>query len=399
MLGGVLAQQEHMLRSTRLEHWSFEAVLHMDALVQLYEQLMSQVRRSTHLAPVCVPPCWAMNTSVHGTPARLWPLLLQAAADCTAHASRLHPHHALTCLGDVVLQVTTPGAAAWLLTLFGVQVSSSRAAGPLPSAAGSGGGSSSNNSGGNYSPGPAAPLPSDSLQLVLTFLQSYLTAMAAAADSCSMVPAEPAASALLSPSLKAVSRAGGSSTPAPALTAADSAAAGCGAANRGSELSPSVLSALGQMGQPPSSGGVLVMQLKANCWRLLGRLLLLAAQQPALRTQGELWRFIQHVQDHSTTAADHDPVQCALPLPTHAPPATHLSPCCCLCALPLVQVLPLAAECWAVPGVAASGHLGQAAGRHPQRPHPNHTQLPPAPPPLAGRRGLSHPTGGPHCHC
>jgi hypothetical protein len=43
MLGGVLGQQEHLLRSTRLEHWSVEAVVHMDALVQLYTQLLGQV--------------------------------------------------------------------------------------------------------------------------------------------------------------------------------------------------------------------------------------------------------------------------------------------------------------------------------------------------------------------
>lgn len=44
MLGGALAQQEHMLRSTRVEHWPWEAVQHMDALVQLYAQLLQQVR-------------------------------------------------------------------------------------------------------------------------------------------------------------------------------------------------------------------------------------------------------------------------------------------------------------------------------------------------------------------
>lgn len=43
MLGGVLAQQEHMLRATRMEHWPLDAVMHMDALVQLYSQLLSQV--------------------------------------------------------------------------------------------------------------------------------------------------------------------------------------------------------------------------------------------------------------------------------------------------------------------------------------------------------------------
>lgn len=44
MLGGELAQQEQLLRATRMEHWSLDAVLHMDALVQVYSQLMSQVR-------------------------------------------------------------------------------------------------------------------------------------------------------------------------------------------------------------------------------------------------------------------------------------------------------------------------------------------------------------------
>lgn len=43
MLGGVLGQQEHLLRCTRLEHWSLEAVVHMDALIQLYTQLLGQV--------------------------------------------------------------------------------------------------------------------------------------------------------------------------------------------------------------------------------------------------------------------------------------------------------------------------------------------------------------------
>jgi hypothetical protein len=44
MLGGVLAQQEHLLRGLRMQHWSFEAVMHMDALVKLYAQLVGQVR-------------------------------------------------------------------------------------------------------------------------------------------------------------------------------------------------------------------------------------------------------------------------------------------------------------------------------------------------------------------
>lgn len=43
MLGGVLAQQEHCLRQVRLKHWSVDTVLHMDALIQLYTQLLDQV--------------------------------------------------------------------------------------------------------------------------------------------------------------------------------------------------------------------------------------------------------------------------------------------------------------------------------------------------------------------
>jgi hypothetical protein len=43
MLGGVLAQQEHCLRQVQLKHWSIGALLHMDALIQLYTQLLNQV--------------------------------------------------------------------------------------------------------------------------------------------------------------------------------------------------------------------------------------------------------------------------------------------------------------------------------------------------------------------
>lgn len=60
MLGGVLAQQEHMLRATRMEHWPLEAVLHMDALVQLHTQLLGQVRSKVtgvdHASVFC-PSC------------------------------------------------------------------------------------------------------------------------------------------------------------------------------------------------------------------------------------------------------------------------------------------------------------------------------------------------------
>jgi hypothetical protein len=56
MLGGALARQEHMLRSTRVEHWPWEAVQHMDALVQLYAQLLQQVR-PVHGVCVCVCVC------------------------------------------------------------------------------------------------------------------------------------------------------------------------------------------------------------------------------------------------------------------------------------------------------------------------------------------------------
>jgi len=53
MLGGVLAQQEHMLRSIRMEHWPLEAVSHMDALVQLYVHLLGQVMRDGGGARAC----------------------------------------------------------------------------------------------------------------------------------------------------------------------------------------------------------------------------------------------------------------------------------------------------------------------------------------------------------
>jgi hypothetical protein len=43
VVGRALAQQEHMLRSNRVALWSWPAVLHLDALVQLYAEMVVQV--------------------------------------------------------------------------------------------------------------------------------------------------------------------------------------------------------------------------------------------------------------------------------------------------------------------------------------------------------------------
>eukprot|EP00775_Hariotina_reticulata_P006738 gene6738-6958_t len=44
VVGRALAQQEHMLRSNRVALWSWPAVLHLDALVQLYAEMVLQVQ-------------------------------------------------------------------------------------------------------------------------------------------------------------------------------------------------------------------------------------------------------------------------------------------------------------------------------------------------------------------
>lgn len=44
VLGSTLGQLEHMLRCARVSLWSWAAVGHMDALVQLYTELVQQVR-------------------------------------------------------------------------------------------------------------------------------------------------------------------------------------------------------------------------------------------------------------------------------------------------------------------------------------------------------------------
>lgn len=52
MIGRALGQQEYMLRSSRVALWSWPAVRHMDALVQLYTELMRQV---SCLEPAVMP--------------------------------------------------------------------------------------------------------------------------------------------------------------------------------------------------------------------------------------------------------------------------------------------------------------------------------------------------------
>lgn len=42
MLAGELVRQEHALRAVRMAHWSWEAMQHMDGLVQVYAQLLTQ---------------------------------------------------------------------------------------------------------------------------------------------------------------------------------------------------------------------------------------------------------------------------------------------------------------------------------------------------------------------
>lgn len=156
------------------------------------------------------------------------------------------------------LQITSPAAAAWLLAVFGVQISSARPVGALLAA----GGSSSTEL---SSPVPPTPVPADTLQLVLDYLHTYLALMAATADGHSTVSL--AAPAACTPS--------NTSSRTPHTQRVEGGGPG--------SLSASVAAALQRMS--PSSAGVFVMQLKANCWMLLGRLLLVASRQPALRAQ------------------------------------------------------------------------------------------------------------------
>lgn len=164
------------------------------------------------------------------------------------------------------MQVMSPQAVDWLLVQLGVQASGSRP-GPCSTA--------------TASPHTPSSVPADTLQLVLDFMQTHLAKMAAAADSTSTAAAAtPSAAALiLSPGLSS----GRSSTSSrgPFAAAANSATSTAG-------LSVPLLAALQQRNSIPGGASVFVLQLKANCWLLLSRVLLLAACQPAVKPQGEL---------------------------------------------------------------------------------------------------------------
>lgn len=169
------------------------------------------------------------------------------------------------------LQVTSPSAAAWLLTVLGVTVSRAR---PPPHALGS-------SSTSQASPGPPTPVPADTLQLVLDYMRVFLEDMSkAAADSCSSTRSDTAAGASphhLTRGAAAGMHHSSSISSTPVGTPGGSVAA---ASSRTALLSQSVLAALqGATGRGPSSAGLLVAQLKANCWVLLNRLLLLARCQ------------------------------------------------------------------------------------------------------------------------
>lgn len=172
----------------------------------------------------------------------------------------------MPCPVVCTMQVTSPQAVDWLLVQLGVQASGSRP-GPCSTAI--------------ASPHTPSSVPADTLQLVLDFMQTHLAKMAAAADSTSTAAAAtPSAAALmLSPGLS--SGRSSNSSRGPLAAAADSATSTAG-------LSVPLLAALQQRNSTPGGASVFVLQLKANCWLLLSRVLLLAACQPAVRPQGEL---------------------------------------------------------------------------------------------------------------
>jgi hypothetical protein len=162
--------------------------------------------------------------------------------------------------------------------VLGVTVSRAR---PLPFAV------AGSSSAPQASPGPPTPVPADTLQLVLDYMRVFLEDMSkAAADGRSSTRLDAAAGA--SPHHPARSSAAAlhhssiSSTPV-----GTPVGSGCSAASsRAAHLSQSVLAALqGAVGRGPGSAWLLVAHLKANCWVLLNRLLLLARCQ--LVTPGE----------------------------------------------------------------------------------------------------------------
>lgn len=179
--------------------------------------------------------------------------------------SHTHQVH-IPCPVVCTMQVTSPQAVGWLLVQLGVQSGGSRPG--LCSTA-------------TASPHTPSSVPADTLQLVLDFTQTHLAKMAAAADSTSTAAAAtPSAAALmLSPGLS--SGRSSNSSRGPLAAAADSAPSTAG-------LSVPLLAALQQRNSTPGGASVFVLQLKANCWLLLSRVLLLAACQPAVRPPGEL---------------------------------------------------------------------------------------------------------------
>jgi hypothetical protein len=93
MLGGVLSQQEHCLRQVHLKHWSVEALLHMDALVQLYTQLLGQVSLNGSIA--CLVSC--LELSAHHTAAPISPGLT-ASVPLRQPDKAKHSYHCTCCL-------------------------------------------------------------------------------------------------------------------------------------------------------------------------------------------------------------------------------------------------------------------------------------------------------------
>lgn len=169
-------------------------------------------------------------------------------------------------------QVSSPAAAAWLLAVLGVQATDERtgcgAAGTISS-----------------SPHPSTPVPADTLQLLLDYLQTHLAALAAAADSHSTAAQSADATAATPVSVCPASTQKALSGRVNSKRPADGASGG--GTNSLHGLLPS-WSAVQQVHSTRGSADAFVMQLRANCWNLLNHLLLLAHRQPTSRPHGKL---------------------------------------------------------------------------------------------------------------
>lgn len=173
------------------------------------------------------------------------------------------------CLVRLVCQVASPAAATWLLTVLGIQTGTERL-GPSCST-------------GLSSPGPPVPVPADTLQLVLDILQMQLVNMSAAADGSG------SSSSHGMPSTAHLT-ACGPVVPACGGCGSCSSCDGCVAADGATSIvwqAATPAAAVQHPASAPDSAGMPVMQLKANCWTLLSRVMLLAACQPAPRPLGK----------------------------------------------------------------------------------------------------------------